>query len=125
RARRPGQEIRTVAKRSFIAYAGTWIDFPFQKNIHQLPRDEFIECLHDLYFARAGASPSPHDADHASFEAMLYARYGRAIAEKFLIPYNQKLYACDLDTLDQHAMGRFFPHADLPDVIRNMRVANN
>jgi len=125
RARMPGQEIRTVAKRSFISYAGRMIDFPFQKNIHQLPLDEFVECLHDLFFARNGTGAQPTPPEHASFQAMLYARYGRAIAEKFLIPYNEKLYACDLGTLDQHAMGRFFPHADLPDVIRNMRTPDN
>jgi len=56
---------------------------------------------------------------------MLYARFGRGIAEKFLIPYNEKLYACDLATLDKDAMGRFFPHADLTDIVRNMKVANN
>ena len=56
---------------------------------------------------------------------MLYARFGRAIAEKFLIPYNEKLYACDLGSLDKDAMGRFFPHADLTDIIRNMKVADN
>jgi protoporphyrinogen oxidase len=56
---------------------------------------------------------------------MLYARFGRGIAEKFLIPYNEKLYACDLATLDKDAMGRFFPHANLDDIVRNMRVANN
>ena len=125
RSRMAGQEIRTVAKRSFISYGGRMIDFPFQKNIHQLPHDEFIECLHDLFFARTGTAPQRPSSEHASFQAMLYARYGRAIAEKFLIPYNEKLYACDLDALDQHAMGRFFPHADLPDVIRNMRTPDN
>jgi protoporphyrinogen oxidase len=56
---------------------------------------------------------------------MLYSRFGRSIAEKFLIPYNEKLYACDLGSLDKDAMGRFFPHADLTDIIRNMKVANN
>jgi protoporphyrinogen oxidase len=56
---------------------------------------------------------------------MLYARFGQAIAEKFLIPYNEKLYAVDLSTLDRDAMGRFFPHADLTDIIRNMKVADN
>jgi protoporphyrinogen oxidase len=56
---------------------------------------------------------------------MLYARFGRSIAEKFLIPYNEKLYACDLATLDRDAMGRFFPHADLTDIVRNMRAADN
>src|SRR6185369_1714896 len=88
RARMPGQRIRVVEKKSFIAYKGRQIDFPFQKNIHQLPRDEFIDCLHDLYFARApveltGRAPAPAEAED-SFKAMLYARFGRSIAEKFL-----------------------------------------
>ena len=127
RQRMPGQKVRVVDKKSFIAYGDRQIDFPFQKNIHQLPHAEFIDCLHDLYFARTppaagGAGPAPAET---SFKEMLYARFGRSIAEKFLIPYNEKLYACDLGTLDRDAMGRFFPHADLTDVIRNMKVADN
>ena len=47
--------ILTVEKLSFIAHPtkdGTskWIDFPFQKNIHQLPQADFLECLSDLHF---------------------------------------------------------------------------
>ena len=118
RARMPGQEIRTVDKRSFIRFEGRDIDFPFQKNIHQLPRADFIDCLVDLYFRDQGAGEE-------SFQQMLYARFGRSIAEKFLIPYNEKLYACDLDTLDPDAMGRFFPHADIADIIANMRRPDN
>ena len=121
--RMPDQKVLRVEKRSFIDYKGSWIDFPFQKNIHQLPKEELIECLYDLYFARApGAAAS---APERNFKEMLYARFGRGIAEKFLIPYNEKLYATDLGTLDRDAMGRFFPHADLTDIIRNMRVADN
>jgi protoporphyrinogen oxidase len=142
RARMPGQDVRTVTKKSFIAFKGTNIDFPFQKNIHQLPREDFIDCLYDLYFARAprellgqyappalpdACAPVPTQASvgEESFKEMLYARFGRSIAEKFLVPYNEKLYATDLGTLDRDAMGRFFPHADLTDIIRNMRVPDN
>ena len=124
RERMPGQRILTVNKKSFIAYAGKMVDFPFQKNIHQLPQDEFIDCLHDLYFARTpqpGASPPPE----TNFKEMLYARFGRSIAEKFLIPYNEKLYATDLAALDKDAMGRFFPHADVADIVRNMKTPDN
>ncbi len=122
-ARMPAQAIRKVEKRSFIYYKGAHVDFPFQKNIHQLEKDEFIECLVDLYFARTpGQGPA---LPENNFEEMLYARFGRGIAEKFLIPYNEKLYACRLSSLDRNAMGRFFPHADLPDIIRNMRSADN
>ncbi len=128
RSRMGGQRVRVIEKRSFVSYAGRQIDFPFQKNIHQLPQAELIECLHDLYFARAPLEllgEGSVRAPETNFKEMLYARFGRGIAEKFLIPYNEKLYACDLATLDKGAMGRFFPQADLTDIIRNMRVADN
>jgi len=115
RARMPGQEVRTVERRAFIRYAGRDIDFPFQKHIHQLPHDEFLECLVELYFRPTGDDPP------RSFGEMLYRRLGRGITDKFLRPYNEKLYATDLDSLDVDAMGRFFPHADLADIIANMR----
>jgi protoporphyrinogen oxidase len=115
RARMPGQEVRTVARRSLIRYAGKDIDFPFQKHIHQLPLEEFLECLVELYFRPTG------DAPPRSFGEMLVRRFGKAITDKFLRPYNEKLYATDLDRLDASAMGRFFPHADIADIIANMR----
>lgn len=115
--RMPGQAILKVNKVSWIRHGDRYIDFPFQKNIHQLPQDELVECLHDLFFRPSGTP--------ASFKDMLYQKLGRGIAERFLVPYNEKLYATDLATLDVDAMGRFFPHADIADIIRNFRAADN
>jgi protoporphyrinogen oxidase len=119
RERMRDQRVLRVNKRSFIHYQNELIDFPFQKNIHQLAKAELIECLHDLYFAGRD-NPAP-----SNFKEMLYARFGRGISEKFLIPYNEKLYACDLAQLDIDAMGRFFPHASVAEIIRNMREPDN
>jgi protoporphyrinogen oxidase len=121
RERMPPDEVVTVERDSRILYDGSWVDFPFQKNIHQLPKDEFVECLYDLVF-REEQLP---DVDQDSFAGMLYEKFGRAISEKFLIPYNEKLYACDLEELDRGAMGRFFPYADLEEIVRNMRRPDN
>ncbi len=82
-----------------------------------MPKEEFIDCLYDLFFREE------QQADN--FQAMLYAKFGRGICERFLIPYNEKLYACDLAELDQDAMGRFFPYADVADIVRNFRQADN
>jgi protoporphyrinogen oxidase len=125
RDRMPGQRIRKVEKRSFIAFEGSWIDFPFQKNIHQLPKDDFIDCLYDLYFARSSDVKREGAAPERNFKEMLHARFGKGICDRFLVPYNEKLYACDLTTLDKDAMGRFFPYADLTDIVRNMKQADN
>ncbi|MEZ4367043.1 MAG: NAD(P)-binding protein [Kofleriaceae bacterium] len=116
RARMPGQDVRTVHKRSAIWLDDVTVDFPFQRNIHQLPQADFIECLHDVYVAsKAPPGPAP-----SSFLAMLYQRLGRGIVERFLRPYNEKLYACDLDELDVDAMGRFFPQVSLDDILASL-----
>ena len=118
RARMPGEDVRTVERVAKIRFAGRDIDFPFQKHIHQLPLADFLECLTELYFR----PPSGTRATPArSFGEMLEQRLGKGITDKFLRPYNEKLYATPLDTLDVDAMGRFFPHADLADIIANMR----
>ncbi|WP_197739567.1 hypothetical protein [Vibrio taketomensis] len=52
---------------------------------------------------------------------MLYSKFGKAITDYFLKPYNEKLYACDLDRLDVDAMGRFFPYANLDQVVSSFK----
>lgn len=105
------ENIVKVEKNSKIYYGGELVDFPFQKNIHQLPKSEFIECLTGL-FSRADEPPT-------NFKEMLYSKFGNGISEKFLVPYNEKLYAVDIAKLDINAMGRFFPYADIEDIVKN------
>lgn len=106
-----------VQKHTQIYYKGKYVDFPFQKNIHQLEKEELVDCLYDLFI--------PYKGEVASFKEMVYANLGKSIAEKFLVPYNEKLYACDLDTLDMNAMGRFFPKANKEDIILNFKSHDN
>ncbi|NLC72307.1 MAG: NAD(P)-binding protein, partial [Ruminococcaceae bacterium] len=97
-----------------ILYKDCFVDYPFQANIHMLPQDDFIDCLYDLYFKE-------EKENYDSFLDMLYGKFGTSITEKFLRPYNEKLYACELSSLDRDAMGRFFPYADLTAIIKNMK----
>jgi len=113
----PAQDILTIQKNTQIRYKDRLIDYPFQMNIHQLPQQEFIDCIYDLF-----VNPT---TSYTNFKEMLYAKFGKSIADKFLIPYNTKLYACDLNTLDKDAMGRFFPYAEKAQIIRNFKAANN
>ncbi len=105
-------------KNTKIYYKGKLIDYPFQTNIHQLEKQEFIDCLYDLYNKK-------EKDEYDSFLDMLYGKFGKAIVEKFLKPYNEKLYACDLNTLDKEAMGRFFPYANINQIINNMKESTN
>lgn len=106
------ERVRRVAKDTRIHYAGRLIDYPFQRNIHQLPEPEFLDCLRGL-FQRPSAPPE-------NFHEMLIAKFGRGITDKFLAPYNEKVYATDLARLDVDAMGRFFPYADAEEIVRGL-----
>lgn len=106
--RMEGRVLR-IERKARIWYADRLIDYPFQRNIDQLPEAEYDECVRALRNRPAPAS--------GSFRDMLYARYGQGIADKFLVPYNEKLYATSLATLDADAMGRFFPHATVEEIL--------
>ncbi len=106
-----------VVKNTYIRYKGIMVNYPFQKNIHQLSKEELIDCLYDLFTIT--------QTGYSNFKEMLYAKFGKSIAEKFLIPYNEKLYACNLNTLDKEAMGRFFPYASKDEIICNFKKEDN
>lgn len=110
-----GQGLISKTKNTKIYYEGQLIDYPFQSNIRQLEKEEFIECLCDLYYADQRRKTD--QGEYESFEHMLYEKFGKGICSKFLIPYNEKLYACNLHELDTDAMGRFFPYVSFHDVM--------
>lgn len=110
------ENIINKEKNTKVFYKNSYIDYPFQCNIHQLNKQEFIECLYDLFFKEEQYKK------FKSFKEMLYCKFGKSIAEKFLIPYNEKLYACNLNMLDSNAMGRFFPYATVEDIVRNFKA---
>jgi protoporphyrinogen oxidase len=111
-------EIVKVKKKTKILYNENYIDFPFQKNIHQLDKKDFIDCLYDFYFAKNLETKD-------TFKDLIYSKFGKSICDKFLIPYNEKLYSCDMSKLDSKCMGRFFPDTDFESTLLNFKETNN
>ena len=101
------------------------IDFPFQKNIHQLAQTELIDCLYDLYFAaeRAGArSASPPRAASKTCCTRVSAA---DLSRSFSCPtMRSSTHAISASSISD-AMGRFFPYASLTEIVRNMREPDN
>jgi protoporphyrinogen oxidase len=118
-ARMDADALTTVVKRARVVdAAGCETSFPYQRALGELPADAFRACLGDLWAAeRARAAGGQGGVDDGSFKRRIEARLGRAICDRFLFPYNEKLYACDLDTLDADCMGRFFPQTTFADVM--------
>lgn len=70
---------------------GTLIPYPFQKSYDRIPDPEVVRACEEGL--RAAQRPGPPPAD---FEEYIVARFGRGIADHFMLPYNRKLWARDL-----------------------------
>ncbi len=115
--RLPPDALCTVTRRArVIDVEGCEVDYPYQAHIGALPQPAFIACLRDLWTAEQQRTQAASSST-TSFKSFLHERLGRALCERFLQPYNEKLYATDLDTLDASCMGRFFPVVQFADVM--------
>lgn len=109
-----GKNVANIKKCAKVYYKGKYMDAPFQYNIDQLPTAEFVKCLTDLYYTN-----SSYDKDN--FEDYVIAKYGDGIAKKFLIPYNEKLYACRLNELECDSMGEYLPKLDFEMLMSQLK----
>ncbi|MEE8423467.1 MAG: NAD(P)-binding protein, partial [Thermodesulfobacteriota bacterium] len=76
-----------------IRYCKVWyrkdliIDYPFELGLYKLPLDEAIDCLIDLFKQQTKQEPEPDN-----LRDWFIWRFGKAIAERYFIPYNRKLW---------------------------------
>jgi len=79
----------TIERRARIRTRGVTLPFPFQANLHGLPREVVADCL--IGFAESLAVEVPDDPA-TSFHDWSMAVFGKGISEAFMIPYNTKLF---------------------------------
>ena len=68
---------------------GTWVGYPVQKNVWRLPEDELKDIVTDIVQKDARPKPPPP----RDFQEWMFAKFGRALSESFLLPYNAKVWA--------------------------------
>ena len=93
------------------------VKYPFENGLGDLPREEAFECLADYtetFFRREkGELPAPAD-----FAAWMEYRFGKAIARKYLYPYNRKIWDYPPEKMDTFWVEGRIPQPPLRDVMR-------
>jgi len=73
-----------------ILYKGRYVKYPFENGLADLPREENYECLchfiQNLIRRERGEIEKPNNLREWCFYT-----FGKGIAEKYLIPYNEKI----------------------------------
>ncbi len=100
------EDWETVERKSYFFAGGRLITAPIQYHLGELPADLRDEC-EKSYNARPKA-----EGDITGFRDFIVSGFGQAVADRFLIPQNEKTMATSLGRLSIGAVKRFFPPPD-------------
>ncbi len=102
-------------REAWIRYGGDWIPYPFQNNIQLLPLAELADCVLGLVRARRRwRSRVPAD-----FGEWIEATLGKGIAERFMYPYNRKVWAYPLEDMSYEWIAERVSVPGLGRILRN------
>lgn len=102
-----------IKRRSLVYSEGVYTRYPYQSNTHGLPAETAYHCLVD--FVRANALSNKPAAQN--FEDYCRLHFGQAIAERFMLPYNRRLWGVEPSEITTSWCERFVPIPTLEDVV--------
>ncbi len=100
-------------RRTYIFYKKRYIEYPFENGMYSLDRNERYEILKD--FVR---NLMMKKDDPKNLLDWFYYSFGEAITEKYLRPYNEKIWKRDLRKISIDWVGRI-PKPPIDDILRS------
>jgi protoporphyrinogen oxidase len=104
-----------IERRAFIRTRGVTLPFPFQANLHGLPKQVVADCLVGL--AESLAQPAAFD-EHTSFRDWSLGVFGKGISDAFMLPYNAKLFRRDPAEMTADWVSWAVPKPSLSEVVQ-------
>lgn len=100
-----------------ILYDGNFIKYPFENGLSDLPKEENFECLkyfvQNLIRKERGEANKPNN-----LRDWFYYTFGKGITEKYLIPYNEKIWKYPLEKTGLEWVERI-PNPPVEDIIKS------
>ncbi|MDR1758388.1 MAG: NAD(P)-binding protein, partial [Bacteroidales bacterium] len=87
------------------------ISYPFEANIWQFPIEEQIDYLESIARAALLQKEKPE-----RFTDWIYWKFGDKIANDYMLPYNEKIWSCDLNTLGTYWLEKL-PNVSFRDTL--------
>lgn len=109
-----GDNLGRQRRRSYCHSAGVYTEYPYQTNNFGLPPEVIAENVLGLISAR---HESLQEGPPEHFEAWLLKTFGRGIADHFMLPYNRKQWAWDLNAMSYDWIEDRVPVPAIRDVL--------
>jgi len=95
-----------------IAYKGRYVKYPFENGLSDLTKREALACAYDYILAK-NKKEKPKN-----FKEWMYLRFGKSIAEKYLYPYNSKIWDYPPEEMDTFWVEGRVPQPSTTDVLK-------
>lgn len=102
-------------RNSKILYKGHLVKYPFENGLSDLPKKDNFDCLYG--YIESLLSKKAHE--YRNFREWSYGTFGRGISEKYMIPYNEKVWKTSTDRLSIDWIKDRVPQPPIQDVIRS------
>ena len=100
-----------------ILYKGHYVKYPFENGLSDLPKEDTFECLYyfieNLIRKEKGELKPPQN-----MKEWFYYTFGKGIAEKYLVPYNEKIWKFPPEKMSTVWVERI-PQPPVEDIIKS------
>jgi len=98
-------------RNNVIFYAGRYVKYPFENSLYDLSSEDRYECL---YHYLHNDHPEP-----TNFKEWIYHTFGTGIAEKYMLPYNEKIWNIGAEQMSLDWVEGRVPKPPVEDVIKS------
>lgn len=92
---------------------GRYVSYPFELSLCELDTDMAIDCAYDFMSSCEGPEPD-------NFRDWLTWNFGKGIADNYMIPYNEKIWAYPLEDMETKWMQGKMPLPTKKDILRSL-----
>ncbi len=109
-----GDNVVRCRRNTKILYKRRYVKYPFENGLSELPLRDRLVCTTGYIGARLRRS------NHAdNFRQWLYNNFGRGIADRYLIPYNEKVWKYSTAWMSASWVDGRVPRPPLTDVLKS------
>jgi protoporphyrinogen oxidase len=109
--RQLGDNLAQRRRHNRIWYDGRYVKYPFENGLYDLAPQDRFECL---YHYLHNDYPAP-----TNFKEWIYHVFGKGIAEKYMVPYNEKIWNVPADQMAFDWVEGRVPRPPVADVIKS------
>ncbi len=100
-----------------IRWHDRWVPYPFENGVGHLTKDAIVECMEgyiEAYVQRRLGTDCP-----SNFKDWIDWRMGDGFARHFMVPYNEKIWECNLSEMSSGWVAGRVPEAPIKDILES------